>query len=152
MFFHEWVTLYEAFRNDQPSSLPDLPLQYADFARWQREGLAGEGLEESLGYWKQQLEGAPSDLKLPFAHSNPVLPTHRCAIQPFALGQHLRDALEALSLQEGASLFTTVIAAFQTLLHRYTSQDDLMIGTIIAERKRPQDQGLIGVSLNPLVL
>ena len=109
VFFHEWVTLYEAFRNDRPSSLPDMPLQYTDFARWQREGLAGERLAESLGYWKQQLEGAPSDLKLPFAHSNPTLPTRRCAIQPFALGQHLRDALEALSLQEGASLFMTAI-------------------------------------------
>ncbi|MFL5588019.1 MAG: non-ribosomal peptide synthetase [Ktedonobacteraceae bacterium] len=150
VFFHEWVTLYEAFRNDQPSSLPDLPLQYADFARWQHEKLAGERLAESLGYWKQQLEGAPSDLKLPFAHSHPALPTRRCAIQPFALGQHLRDALEALSLQEGASLFMTMIAAFQTLLYRYTSQDDLMIGTMIAER--PHVQGLLGVSLNPLVL
>ena len=152
VFFHEWVTLYEAFRNDRPSSLPDIPLQYADFARWQREELAGERLAESLGYWKQQLEGAPSDLKLPFAHPNPALPTRRCAIQPFALGQHLRDDLEALSLQEGASLFMTAIAAFQTLLYRYTSQDDLMIGTMIAERKRPEVQGLIGVSLNPLVL
>src|SRR5947207_9230650 len=120
MFFHEWVTPYEAFRNVQPSSLPDLPLQYADFAHWQREELADERLAESLGYWKQQLEGAPSDLKLPFAHSNPALPTRRCAIQPFTLGQHLRAALESLSLQEGASLFMTAIAAFQTLLHRYT--------------------------------
>jgi amino acid adenylation domain-containing protein len=152
VFFREWVTLYEAFRNDQPSSLPDLPLQYADFARWQREKLTGERLAECLDYWKQQLEGAPSVLKLPTAHPHPPMPTHRCSIHPFVLSQHLRDALEALSLQEGVSLFMMMIAAFQTLLHRYTGQDDFMIGTMISERTRPQFQGLIGGFLNPLVL
>src|SRR3989440_5667677 len=152
VFFHEWVTLYEAFRNGRPSSLPDLPLQYADFARWQREEFAGARLAEGLNYWKQQLAGAPSGLKLPTAHSYPAMPTRRCAIQPFALGQHLRGALEALSLQEGVTLFTIVLAAFQTLLYRYTGQDDLLIGTMISERTHPQVQGLIGVFLNPLIL
>ncbi|HEV7234986.1 MAG TPA: condensation domain-containing protein, partial [Ktedonobacteraceae bacterium] len=152
LFFQEWITLYEAFCNNQPATLPNLSLQYADFARWQLAEQAGEGLTEHLAYWKRQLEGAPSVLELPADRPHPSLSAHGSSVYPFVLPQQVREALADLSRQEGVSLFMLVVAAFQTLLHRYTGQDDLLVGTMVSERTRPQFQGLLGIFLNPLAL
>jgi len=152
VFLPELRTLYEAFSTGQPSPLPELPIQYADFAVWQRDWLQGEMFADQLAYWKKQLAGAPAILELPTDHPRPPVPTYRGSMHPFALSKGLTDALKDLSHREGVTLYITLVAAFQTLLHRYTDQDDLLIGTGIADRKRPEIQGLMGFFLNILVL
>jgi hypothetical protein len=112
LFCRELTTLYTACTHDLPSPLPPLPLQYADFVIWQREWLQGEELSKQLAYWQQHLAGAPARLDLPSDHPHPLVPTMRGAAQPFALSQTLTEALKALSLQEGMTLYTTLLAAF----------------------------------------
>lgn len=126
--FDEWSTgvliqelgaLYTAYSEGKPATLPEVLIQYADFAYWQREWLQGEVLERQLSYWQQQLKDI-SVLQLPCDRPRPPLQSYRGAIQLFELPQSLLEALEALSQQEGVSLFMTLLAAFQTLLYRYT--------------------------------
>ncbi len=145
----ELYALYEAFSNKKPSPLPPLPIQYADYAVWQREG---DSLAEHLAYWKKQLAGAPESLDLHTDHPRPLVSTYRGLMFPFTLSKRLSDALKALSRREGATLFMTLAAAFQVLLYRYTGQDDLLIGTVTAGRKRSEVQKLMGYFLNTLVL
>jgi amino acid adenylation domain-containing protein/non-ribosomal peptide synthase protein (TIGR01720 family) len=149
---HEVSTGYEAFSNGVPSPLTELPIQYADFAAWQREWLAGETLEDQLSFWKEELKGAPPALELPTDRPRPAVQTFRGATRTIGLPKHLVDALKDLSHQEGATLFMTLLAAFQTLLHRYTGQPDILVGSPIAGRMRPEVQGLIGFFVNTLVL
>ncbi len=151
ILIRELATLYESYCSARPSPLPELTIQYADFAHWQRQWLDGEVLESQLSYWKQQLAGAPL-LELPTDHPRPAVQSFRGASQTFVLPHNVGESLKALSRREGVTLFMTLLAAFQILLHRYTGQDDLVIGTPIANRNRLEIEGLIGFFVNTLVL
>jgi amino acid adenylation domain-containing protein len=148
----ELRTLYEAFLNGQPSPLPEVEIEYTDFAAWQREWVPQEKFTDQLAYWKKQLEGAPTTLQLPFDRPRPAVQTYRGSMRPFALGKRLTDALKALSRQEGVTLYMTLAAAFYTLLHRYSGQNDIVIGSTTGGRKRPEVERLVGYFLNTLVL
>ncbi|MEW5861365.1 MAG: amino acid adenylation domain-containing protein [Cyanobacteriota bacterium] len=150
VLIREVATLYEAFCAGKPSPLPELPIQYADYAVWQRQWLQGEVLEAKLAYWKQQLGHNPPQMKLPT--KQPVASTFQAAIQSFELSPQLSQALNTLSRQESVTLFMTLLAAFQTLLHRYTSQDDIIVGTDVANRTQIETESLIGFFVNILVL
>jgi amino acid adenylation domain-containing protein len=152
VFFRELAMFYQAFANGQPAALPELPIQYVDFAVWQRERLQGEMLEEQLTYWKKHLAGAPAALELPTDRPRLTVPTSRGSMHLFTLSKSLTDSLKVLSRQEGVSLFTTLVTAFQTLLHRYTGQDDLLLGTDVADRSQAETEDLIGFFVNTLVL
>jgi amino acid adenylation domain-containing protein len=151
VLIRELGTLYTAFSNNQPSPLPELPIQYADFADWQREWLQGEVLETQLAYWKQQLDNLPL-LNLPTDRPRKATPTYRGATQFLELPKNLSEKLEALSQRQGVTLFMTLLAAFQTLLYRYTQQSDIVVGSAIANRNRYEIEGLIGFFVNSLVL
>ncbi len=152
VLLRELTTLYEAFSTGQLSPLPELPIQYADFAVWQREMLQGERLAECLAYWKQQLAGMPEGLDLPTDRPHLPVPTSRGSTYRLTLPKWLSDALKELSRREGVSLYMTLVAAFQTLLYRYTGQDDLVIGTVAAGRTQVETEGLIGFFVNILAL
>jgi hypothetical protein len=152
LLVRELSTLYEAFLEDKPSPLPELPVQYVDFAVWQREWLQGEVLEKQLGYWRKQLERAPALLELLTDHPRPAVQSYRGALMPWELPKPLLVALGELSRREGATLFITLLASFQTLLHRYTGSDDIVVGSPIAGRVRMQIEPLIGFFVNTLVL
>ena len=157
VLLRELAAIYTAFAHKQPSPLPELPIQYADFADWQREWLQGIGaaqaspLQVQLAYWKQQLNHLPL-LNLPTDRPRPATPTYRGATQFLALPKSLSEALETLSQRQGVTLFMTLLAAFQTLLYRYTQQADIVVGSAIANRNRSEIEGLIGFFVNSLVL
>jgi amino acid adenylation domain-containing protein len=148
----EVATLYVAFCSGVSLPLPALPVQYADFAHWQRKWLQGEVLETQVAYWKKQLAGAPSLIDLPADRPRPPVQTFRGAHQSLVLPKYLQEGFKALSRQEGVTQFMTMLAAFKVLLCRYTSQDDLIVGTPIANRNRLETEGLIGFFVNALVL
>ena len=112
----------------------------------------GEVLDRQLSYWKKQLEGIPAVLKLPTDRPRPAVQSYRGARQSIELSEELSQRLKALSRQEGSTLFMTLLASFLTLLHRYTGQDDIVVGSPIAGRNRPEIEGLIGFFVNTLVL
>jgi len=151
ILIREMAVLYEAISCGRFSLLPELPIQYADFAHWQRQWLQGEVLETQLTYWKRQLLGAPL-LELPTDHPRPAVQSFRGSHQSLLLPKQVGEGLRALSRQEGITLFMTLLAAFQILLHRYTDQDDLIVGTPIANRNRLEIEGLIGFFVNTLVM
>ncbi|KAB8320294.1 non-ribosomal peptide synthetase [Tolypothrix campylonemoides VB511288] len=151
VLIREIAALYTAFASNQRSPLSELPIQYADFAYWQRQWLQGDVLAKQLGYWQKQLEGV-SMLNLPTDRPRPAAPTYRGARQFLQLPKSLSEALETLSQQEGVSLFMTMLAAFQILLYRYTQQEDIAVGSAIANRNRSEIEGLIGFFVNSLVL
>ncbi len=148
----ELAALYEAFSAGRPSPLPELPIQYADYAVWQRAWLSGSVLEAQVAYWKEQLRGAPEALELPAARARPATQSHRGASQSMVLSAELSAALGALARREGVTLFMALLAAFQVLLHRYSGQSDIVVGSPIAGRTRAETEGLIGFFLNTLVL
>ncbi len=148
----ELTQLYKAHLYGQLSPLAELPIQYADFALWQREWLQGEVLAEHLAYWKQRLADAPAVLQLPTDHPRPAIQTFRGATQQLALSAELTAMLRELNRREGVTMFMTLLAAFQTLLYRYTGQEDLVVGTPIANRTRKEVAELIGFFVNTLVL
>nr|AXN93575.1 PuwA [Cylindrospermum moravicum CCALA 993]AXN93584.1 PuwA [Cylindrospermum alatosporum CCALA 994] len=152
VFIQELSVLYPAFAKGEPSPLPDLTVQYADFAVWQRQWLSGEVLETKLNYWRQKLAGAPPLLELPTDRPRPPVETFRGGLYPFQLNAHLTQQLNSLSQKSGVTLFMTLQAAFVTLLHRYSGQDDILIGTPIANRNRQEIEPLIGFFVNTLVL
>jgi amino acid adenylation domain-containing protein len=152
ILFKELTVLYRAFARGRPSPLAELPIQFGDFAVWQQQQLQGATLESLLSYWKQQLADAPPLLKLPTDRPRPPVQTTRGLRQHFSLPRNLYDACEALSRRENVTLFTTLLAVFQTLLHRYTAQADILVGTPSANRTRAELEGLIGFFLNTLVL
>ncbi|HEX8150236.1 MAG TPA: amino acid adenylation domain-containing protein [Pyrinomonadaceae bacterium] len=147
----EVAALYEAFAAGRPSPLPELPVQYADFAAWQRRWLRGEALERQLDYWRGQLAGA-EPLELPADRPRPAVRSQRGAHNGFMLERELADSLRRLSRGEGVTLFMTLMAGFKALLHRYTGQHDISVGTPVAGRNRPEVEGLIGLFVNMLVL
>ena len=148
----EFRALYTSFSAGGPASLAPLPIQYADFAAWQREWLQGGVLESQLSYWKTQLAGAPLVLELPIARARPRVPTCRGATQWRGLPPDLARALKSLSQREGVTLFMLTLAAFAVLLCRYTDQRDIIVGTPVAGRNRAETEPLIGFFVNTLVL
>ncbi|MEH2041491.1 amino acid adenylation domain-containing protein [Nostoc sp.] len=151
VLIQEIAALYTAFASNQPSPLPKLRIQYADFAYWQRQWLQGEVLKKQLSYWQKQLDGI-SMLNLPTDRPRLAVQTYQGARQPLQLSKSLSKALLALGQQEGVTLFITLLAAFQALLYRYTQQEDITIGSPIANRNRSEIEGLIGFFVNSLVL
>lgn len=151
-FFHEVSALYEAYCSGSPSPLAPLQIQYGDYARWQQQRITAGYLDQQLAYWKLQLGRQLPVLALPTNHSRPMhqgFQGHRCPVQiPQALGERL----QSLSRQEGATMFMTLLAAFQILLSRYSQQEEIAIGTPIAGRVRPELETLIGCFVNTLVL
>ncbi|TCP59425.1 amino acid adenylation domain-containing protein [Tumebacillus sp. BK434] len=144
--------LYTAFAAGLPSPLPELPIQYGDFADWQNEWLQGEVLDEQLSYWRRQLDGELPVLQLPTDRPRPPVQTFNGSSHAFQLSQELTVKLNELSRREGTTLFITLLAAFNTLLYRYTGQNDLTVGTPIAGRSRGETERLIGLFINTLVL
>ncbi len=147
----ELIALYKASSAGRPSSLPRLPIQYVDYAVWQREQLSGEVLDRQLNYWKTQLAGVRI-LELPTDRPRPATQSHRGANVRVRVGTHITRALKALAKEEEATLFMTLMAAWQLLLMRYTGQDDIAVGTPIAGRTQDETEGLIGFFINMLVL
>jgi amino acid adenylation domain-containing protein len=152
VIFRELRALYPAFIEGKASPLPELPFEYADYAVWQRQWLQGDVMEKQLGYWRKQLEAAPELLELPTDRSRPSTPGRRGAMMRGELPDSLVGALRELSRAEGATLSMTLMAAFQTLLHRYSGQEDLLVGSAIAGRSRTELEGLIGFFVNTLVI
>ncbi|HEV7401552.1 MAG TPA: amino acid adenylation domain-containing protein, partial [Chthoniobacteraceae bacterium] len=151
IFARELTALYLAFAQGQPSPLPPLPIQYADFSEWQRDLLEGEVRHRQLAYWKKQLADLPV-LQLATDRPRPAAQSYRGAHHAVHLPRPLTEALHALSHREGVTLFMTLLAAFQALLARYTGQEDIVIGAPIAGRNRGEIEGLIGFFVNSLVL
>lgn len=147
----ELTTLYNAFAAGLPSPLPELPIQYADYAVWQRDWLQGEALESQLAYWRRQLAGL-TPLELPTDNPRPAVQSFRGASHLLKVLPPLAAALQALSQRRGVTLFMTLLAAFLTLLHRYTGQDDLVLGLPVAGRNIPEVERIIGFFVNTLVL
>jgi Condensation domain len=147
----ELQALYTAFVKGEPSPLPELPTQYADFAAWQRQWLRGDRLERELSYWREQLRDC-TVLELPTDRPRSQVPTYAGAIVAQSLPSDLREALERLSQSEGATLYMTMLAAFQILMSRYTGQTDVVVGSPIANRNRREIEGLVGFFVNSLAM
>ena len=148
----ELNTIYNAALRGQPDALAPLKIQYPDFAVWQRKQFDAGALKNSLGYWKMKLADLPPTLNLPADFPRPPRPTYRGGMVKFQLSAPLTEALKMLSRRENATLFMTLLAAYQTLLYRYTSQEDFSVGTPIANRQAAELEPLIGFFVNTLVL
>lgn len=151
ILWREIAELYRACIFEQPCELPQLPIQYRDYAEWQRDWLQGEVLDKQLSYWRQHLAGI-SILELPADRPRPTVQSGHGARLSFTLAKDLTEALEALSRKQGVTLYMLLLAAFQTLLHRYTGQEDIAVGSPIAGRTRHETEDLIGFFVNTLVL
>ncbi|HEY0605954.1 MAG TPA: amino acid adenylation domain-containing protein, partial [Herpetosiphonaceae bacterium] len=151
VFMRELITLYAAHADNTIPALPELPIQYADYAVWQRDWLQGAVLDVQLAYWRQQLADL-SVLQLPTDYPRPVISSFQGAAHVFQLPRPLADALVTLSRREQATLFMTLLAAWQILLARYSGQNDIVVGTTIAGRTRSEIEDLIGCFINTLVL
>jgi hypothetical protein len=153
VFPSELISLYESFSAGKPSPLPELPAQSADFAVWQRRSVTGNTLQCQLEYWRNQMEGDLRPLEWPNRRVRPQQQTFRGAIYPFSLGRELTALLKSLARQEGSTPFMILLAVLAALLHRYTSQTDIVIGTLSpCGRKRVEFQRLLGYFLNPVPL
>ncbi|HEY0172458.1 MAG TPA: amino acid adenylation domain-containing protein, partial [Pyrinomonadaceae bacterium] len=152
ILIRETVTLYEAFRRGEPSPLPRLPIQYADYARQQREEFSRNLLDPQLDYWREELAGLPPLLELPLDHPRPPKQTYRGAVIKFELPERLSQHLSGLSRREGVTLFMTLLAGFQVLLSRYSGQTDIAVGSPIAGRRQRETEDLVGFFVNTLVM
>jgi acyl carrier protein len=152
VLMRELSALYAAFSSGRPSPLPELPIQYADFAAWQRQWLSGELLDRQLAYWTERLQGAPPLLALPADRPRPVVKSSRGAVLARALPDDLAGRLEALAHQEGCTLFMVLLGAFDILLGQQAATEDLVVGTDAACRDRLETEGLIGFFVNQLPL
>ncbi|HST63392.1 MAG TPA: condensation domain-containing protein, partial [Longimicrobium sp.] len=152
VLLRELTVLYAAYREGRESPLPALPVQYADYAAWQREHLQGEMLDRQLSYWRDRLADAPALLELPTDHPRPAVQTFRGASERIELSGALLERLRGLGRSEGATLFMVVLAAFQALLSRYSGSEDVVVGSPIAGRTRKEVEELIGFFVNALVL
>jgi pristinamycin I synthase-3/4 len=151
VLFHDVVTAYRAFTNGLPAPIAELPLQYADYAAWQRDGLQGESYGRELQYWRDQLQGI-APLALPVDRPRPPIPSFRGGTCPVHVDAALTAALNDVSRRQGTTLFMTLLSAFAVLLARYSGQEDIAIGTPVAGRTRPELERLIGFFVNTLVL
>ncbi|MDJ0732652.1 MAG: amino acid adenylation domain-containing protein [Nostocaceae cyanobacterium] len=152
IFVRELATFYSSFYHGRTVPLPQLPIQYADYAVWQRQWLQGDILESQLEYWKQQLANAPTLLSLPTDRPRPAVQTFQGGYQSFAFPKQLSEALKSLSREEGVTLFMTLLCAFNILLYRYAGTEDILVGSPIANRNKSEIEGLIGFFVNNLVL
>ncbi|HBK22675.1 MAG TPA: non-ribosomal peptide synthetase [Planktothrix sp. UBA10369] len=152
IFFKELSYFYQSFLSKTPVNLPQLPIQYADFAVWQRQWLQGEILENQLNYWQKQLADAPPLLELPTDQPRPSIPTFQGHTLNFQIDPDLTDKLKTLSQRSGVTLFMTLLATFTTLLFRYSHQEDILIGTPVANRNRQEIEPLMGFFVNTLVM
>jgi amino acid adenylation domain-containing protein len=152
VFRQELAALYEAFCERRPSPLPELPIQYCDYAVWQRTQLQGEELERLVRYWKRQLEGASPVLELPSDRARPEKRRFRGDVRSVAMSKDLTDAVKKLGRDENATLFMTLLAAFNVLLYHYSGQEDIVVGTDVANRNQIETENLIGFFVNQLVL
>src|SRR6185369_8692340 len=148
----EFVQLYEAFVAERPSPLPDLPIQYADYAYWQRQWLQGDVLETQLAYWRRQLGTNFTETPLPLDRPRSAIQSFRGAYENFVLAKDLSDQLKALSRREGVTVFMLALAAFKAMLHSYSGSSDIVVGTDVANRNRIETENLIGFFANQLVL
>jgi len=151
ILLRELATLYNAHAAGQPSPLRDLPLQYGDFAAWQRQGQEPGALDKQLAFWTQQLQGAPPLLELPSDRPRPRSISDRGSVERVIIGPDLWCRIRALCIHQGATPFMGLLAAFQTLLYRYTGQDDIVVGSAIANRRRTEFEHMIGFFANTLV-
>lgn len=152
IFFQEQAALYGSLTGGRPSPLAALPIQYVDYAQWQRQWMQGEELKGQLSYWKKHLEGELPTLQLPSRHPYSSVTKSRGSKQRLRLPKDVSDALRALAQQEGLTRFILLLAAFQALLHRYTNQSDIIVGSTIAGRNRTETEGLIGFFVNTLLM
>jgi amino acid adenylation domain-containing protein len=152
VLLREVAALYAAFSQGEPSPLPELPIQYADFARWQRRWLQGDVLAEQLGYWRRELAGAPRLLELPTDRPRPAVQSYRGAARPVAVPATAAQTVRDLCRREGATPFMALLAAWALLLGRHAGQDDVLVGSPIAGRNRRETEDLIGFFVNTLVL
>jgi amino acid adenylation domain-containing protein len=152
VFLGELAALYEAFAAGRPSPLPELPVQYADYAAWQQEWLASPDLDARLAHWKERLGGSAQALELPTDRPRPTVQTHRGELLPLAVPPELAASLKALAAREGVTLFMLLLSGFAALLSRYTGQEDLNVGTFVANRRWEALERLIGFFVNTLVL
>jgi amino acid adenylation domain-containing protein/non-ribosomal peptide synthase protein (TIGR01720 family) len=152
VLIREVSELYSAYASGREPQLEELPIQYADYASWQREWLQGEVLEEQVQYWREQLAGAPQVLELPADRVRPALQSYRGGHERFVVDAEVSDQLRELSRREGVTMFMLLLAAFQVLLMRYTGSEDIVVGTDVAGRRHKELEGLIGFFVNQLVL
>ncbi|HET6232766.1 MAG TPA: amino acid adenylation domain-containing protein, partial [Longimicrobiaceae bacterium] len=152
VLYRELSALYAAFAGGASADLPMLPVQYADFAAWERERTAGGAMDADLAYWAERLKGAPALLELPADRPRPAMPSHRGGYEPVELSAELAEAVRALARGEGATPFMALLAGWQALLARASGQDDIVVGSPIAGRTRPELEGLIGFFVNMLPL
>jgi amino acid adenylation domain-containing protein len=152
VLMRELGSLYEQIREGNSGSLPPLPIQYTDYAHWQREYLNESVLEQQVSYWRKQLHGAPPILEMPIDKARPSVQSFNGATVSLEIGADLRDAVADVSAQEGVTIFMTLLAGFQALLHRYTAQHDILVGSPIANRTQTATESLIGFFVNTLVL
>jgi hypothetical protein len=152
IFIQELTTIYSALVEHYTPTLPEIHLQYVDFAVWQQQWLQGEVLQSQLAYWQQKLAGMPALLELPADRPRPAVQSFRGETQVFTLEQDISEALVSLSQQQGVTLFMLLLTAFKVLLYRYTNQSDIVVGTPVANRQHSQIQGMIGFFVNNLVL
>ena len=148
----ELAALYEAFSQGRDNPLPDLPIQYADYAQWQRQWLIGEQLQTQTAYWKEELTGAQTLLELPTDRPRPPVQSYAGSVVPLELDKHITEELNTLARRHGATLFMVLQAGFAVLMGRLSGQDDVVIGTPVANRRRSELEGLIGFFVNTLAL
>ncbi|HET9713504.1 MAG TPA: condensation domain-containing protein, partial [Pyrinomonadaceae bacterium] len=152
IFIKEMASLYNSFSRGEESSLPELPIQYADFAQWQRDWLTGEDFDQQLNYWKKQVAGAAPVLELPTDFARPVSQTFNGAEYNFELSTELSAAVKSLSRRKQTTEITVLMAGFIALLHRYTEQRNIVIGLPVAGRSRVELEQLIGFFVNTLII
>jgi amino acid adenylation domain-containing protein len=152
VFLRELGELYRAGAAGQEARLPVPPLQYPDFARWQRARLTGQALEDAIAPWRERLADIPAVLELPSDHPRPPVPSHRGATARVRLGLATTEAIQAFGRAEGATPFATLLAVFDVLLHRYSGQETIMVGTATAGRDRPELEHVLGLFANTIVL
>ncbi|PON19512.1 hypothetical protein C2W62_02305 [Candidatus Entotheonella serta] len=150
--FEEIGRIYDALVVSETPKLPEVAFQYTDFVLWERERLAVQDMEPSLNYWRYHLAGGTFRLDLPIAHRRPLEQTYPGRNQPLHFSPELIAGLRALSQRENATLFMTLTAGFKLLLFRYTGQTDITLGTSLANRSRPELQGMLGFLITMLVL
>ncbi|HEX6372563.1 MAG TPA: amino acid adenylation domain-containing protein [Longimicrobium sp.] len=152
LLFREISALYAAFRAGEPSPLADLPLQYADYAEWQRQWMNGGALDEQLAYWRGRLAGAPAVLELPTDRPRPAVQSYRGERHAFEVRPALAARLRALARETDSTLFMVLLAAFDLLIHRLSGRDDVVVGSPIAGRMRGEVEGMIGFFVNTMAL
>ena len=152
VMIREVGSLYDSYSKGEESKLEEMEIQYGDFAVWQREYLRGEVMERQMGYWRRQLEGAPTVLEMPVDRVRGRVQSYRGGSEEVEIGEELAEGLRRMSREEGATMFMTLLGAFAVLLMRYSGEEEVVVGTPIANRTRTEIEGLIGFFVNTLAL